>query len=220
MKPPVVLLFVKAPDPGRVKTRLAKDLGNEAAVAVYRQLVERQLQQIPKAWHTRIVYDPPEALKRFQAWLGADRDYEAQCEGDLGARLQTAVHGAFAEGTERVFCIGADCPSLNVETFETALQTLQGETDLVFAPAEDGGYVLLGLNKEIPAIFEGIPWSQPDTLKVSQAQAEQNGYRVALLPPHFDIDTRADLERAYENGWMTLYKPQGRFHPQPKARIV
>ncbi len=195
MKPPLVLLFLKAPDPGRVKTRLAKDVGNDLAVAVYRKLVERQLRQIPDAWHTRIVHDPPDALARFQDWLGADRDYEAQCDGDLGDRLKAAVQQAFAGGADTVFCIGADCPSLDAHSFVAALETLQGNADLVFAPAEDGGYVLLGLKKPIPEIFEDIPWSQPDTLEVSRSRAEQLGHRVGLLPPHIDIDTLADLER-------------------------
>lgn len=196
MNAPLILLFLKAPEPGKVKTRLAAELGDEAAAAVYRQLVKKQLRHIPPAWRIRVVYDPPDALDRFQAWLGKRLEHSPQAPGDLGDRLAAAVNQAFDEGAGPVFCIGGDCPNLCADTFTEARSRLLEENDLVFVPAEDGGYVLVGMNRPCPEIFEGIPWSSPDTLHVSLSRAETAGRNTALLPSKFDIDTRADLERA------------------------
>lgn len=195
MKAPVVLLFLKAPEPGKVKTRLAAALGDETAAAIYRRLVENQLRNIPPDWRVRVVYDPPDALECFQAWLGTWLEYRPQLPGDLGVRLAAAAAEAFAEGTETVFCIGGDCPNLCSDTLTEARSRLLEGNHLVFIPADDGGYVLVGLNSPCPEIFENIPWSTPETLLVSLNRAEAEGRKVALLPSKFDIDTRADLER-------------------------
>ena len=196
MNTPLVILFLKAPVPGTVKTRLAAEVGEEEAAEVYRRLVENQLRNIPPDWRVRVAYDPPDALEDFHAWLGTQLDYRPQAEGDLGARLDATVNQAFCEGAETVFCVGGDCPNLGPDRFIEAYSLLRDGNDIIFIPAEDGGYVLAGLQAPCPEIFDNIPWSAPDTLRVSITRAKAVGRRVALMPSLFDIDTRADLERA------------------------
>ncbi|MCC5843212.1 MAG: TIGR04282 family arsenosugar biosynthesis glycosyltransferase [Verrucomicrobia bacterium] len=196
MSTPLVILFLKAPLPGKVKTRLAAEVGDHVAVGVYRQLVENQIRHIPPHWRIRIAHDPPDALGVFHAWLGDRHDYTPQSTGDLGDRLAAAADRAFEEGHETVFCIGGDCPNLCPDTFAAAQALLLEGNDLVFIPAEDGGYVLAGLRTPCPEIFQNIPWSSGDTLRVSLERARQHVRKVALMPPLFDVDTLADLERA------------------------
>lgn len=196
MSRPIILMFLKAPVPGRVKTRLAADVGEEAAAAVYRQLVENQLRHLPPGWEVRIVYDPPGALETFHAWLGRGAGYCAQESGDLGRRLSAGVSDAFSEGYAPVFCIGGDCPNLFKESFAEARALLEAGHEVVFAPAEDGGYVLAGMGIFCPEVFAEIPWSGPETLEVSVKRARDAGRRVALMAARFDVDTLADLERA------------------------
>jgi rSAM/selenodomain-associated transferase 1 len=203
MRSPTLLLFLKAPRSGKVKTRLAADIGDAAAVEVYRQLVEKQILHLPSHWQLRILFDPPEAELEMKDWLGDAHDYAPQSPGDLGDRLREGVKQAFHDGAEQVFCIGADCSGLYGESFLKALQMLQADADLVVGPAEDGGYVLLGMNHPYLALFEDIPWSQPTTLEVTLQRAAELHLRVGRLKTRFDIDTLHDLERAIQCGWLT-----------------
>lgn len=212
MNTPLVILFLKAPVPGKVKTRLAAEVGKDEATAVYRRLVENQLRNIPPQWRARVAYDPPDALEDFHIWLGTKLEYRPQAKGDLGDRLATAVNQAFREGAKTVFCVGGDCPNLCPEQFTQAHTLLLERNDVVFVPAEDGGYVLAGLRAPCPEIFEDIPWSAPDTLRVSIKRAETAGRRVARMPTLFDIDTRADLERAVRENSTLFPATQGN-HP-------
>lgn len=206
MNDPTVLLFLKAPVPGRVKTRLAADIGDEAAVAVYRQLAEQQIHQIPSNWRLRILFDPPRAEEEMKDWLGETHEFHPQRPGDLGGRLRAGVEQAFSGGADQVFCIGADCPCLHTENFLKARRMLQSDADVVVIPAEDGGFVLLGMKKPDLSLFDDIPWSQPNTLDVTLKRAEALNLTVDLLPPCFDIDTLTDLKRAIHSGCLTLPK--------------
>ena len=108
----VILLFLKAPVPGQVKTRLAADIGVEAATQIYEILVQSQLQRLPREYAVEIHFSPASAGSRFATWLGDTPNYYPQVDGDLGDRLKHAVKAAFARGAREVICIGADCPSL------------------------------------------------------------------------------------------------------------
>lgn len=198
--PPTVLLFLKAPAPGAVKTRLANRIGISAATGVYRFLVESQIRRIPPGWNLEVHFTPESARREMEEWLGECAGFYPQVEGDLGARLEAATRAAFQRSATRVFCIGADCPFLNPPLFREALDILEGAHDLVFGPADDGGYYLLGLKHPAPFLFSNIPWSSPNTLEASLAAARNAGLTTERLPRFFDIDTREDLNRAIELG--------------------
>ena len=197
---PTILIFLKAPRAGEVKTRLAASIGPQAALGIYRALAEGQLQRLPARWPTEIHFTPSSALPEMQQWLGATRSYRPQASGDLGERLSLAVEQAFAAGAKRVLCIGADCPALDATHLQQAAQTLASGADVVFGPAGDGGYYLVGLNQPEPAIFKDIPWSAENTLKASLQAADRLGLKAQLLEPLHDVDTIEDLQRAVTKG--------------------
>jgi len=192
---PRIILFLKAPWPGRVKTRLASELGNKAAVAIYRELVERQVAALPAGWPVEIRFDPAEARDEMISWLGAQFRFRSQAPGDLGQRMSEAVRQAFSEGETTVLCVGADCPDLGPEEFAQARNDLGDGADLVFGPARDGGYYLLGLRHHCPEIFDRIRWSSPQTLDVSLQRAREAGRIVTLLTEKSDIDFAEDWAR-------------------------
>lgn len=197
---PRILLFLKAPRPGLVKTRLAREVGAEEATRIYRRLVEHQVAQLPAEWPVDVWVEPPEAVDEMRAWLGADFQYGGQCPGDLGDRLRQGIKESLARGGETVFCLGGDCPGLNEEILRTAARVLDERAEVVFGPTHDGGYYLVGMKKEIPALFTGIPWSTTETLAVSLAKAHEQGLPVALLPKLSDVDTKADWDRELRSG--------------------
>lgn len=198
--PPTVLLFLKAPVPGQVKTRLGHHVGQEAATEIYRSLAESQIRRIPDGWSLEIHFSPEGSRRKMEAWLGDTAILHPQVEGDLGARLEAATRSAFQRSAGTVFCIGADCPFLDPPIFRKGLEILEDSHDLVFGPAEDGGYYLLGLKHPAPFLFSDIRWSSPETLEASLAAARKAGLRPGRLPEYFDIDTREDLERAIALG--------------------
>ncbi len=193
---PRILLFLKAPRAGRVKTRLAASVGDKRAVDIYRQLVERQLASLPEGWPVEIRYDPADAGPEMMEWLGGDFVFRPQQPGDLGARMSCAVREAFSERDAPVFCIGADCPDLGVRDFLAARRRLEAGNDLVFGPAEDGGYYLLGMSLYCPEVFENVSWSSADTLAQSLDRARHHDRRVALLDTKLDVDELSDWENS------------------------
>jgi rSAM/selenodomain-associated transferase 1 len=192
----VVQLFLKAPRPGTVKTRLAASVGEAEAVRIYRGLAERQLNALERKPDRRIEihYAPEGAESEMRAWLGEDLDCLPQCEGDLGDRLAYAVERAFQSGAKHVFCLGADCPALEESHIQQAGKALR-DVDVVFGPATDGGYYLLALKACHPCLFRDIPWSTSNTLEVSRLRASAAGLSVALLKQESDVDTLEDWQR-------------------------
>ena len=193
-----VLLFLKAPRPGTVKTRLAADLGNEAATVLYRRLAERQIAAVhATGLPLELHFAPADAEPELRAWLGDTAGhFIPQCSGDLGARLANATSRAFADGATRVALIGTDCPALDATRLLSAFATLtDAPADAVFGPARDGGYYLLGLSGPHLDLFRDIPWSTADTLRVSLARAESATLRTASLPEEDDIDDLTSLRR-------------------------
>ncbi len=193
---PTVLVFLKAPRIGTVKTRLAASIGPERAKNVYCALVADQLARLPPSWHVEVHYAPGDAHEEFKQWLSEEAYLVPQSPGSLGDRLSNGIESAFRRGASSVVCIGADCPELGVAQFEAAKAALDSGFDAAYGPCDDGGYYLVALNKPQPSLFTGIPWSSSDTLDASLANAKSANLRVALLEPSFDIDDLADLERA------------------------
>ena len=141
----------------------------------------------------------------MQEWLGAARSYRPQASGGLGERLAVAVEQAFATGATSVICIGADCPALGAAHLRQAAQALASGADIVFGPADDGGYYLVGLNRPEPAIFKNIPWSAENTLEASLQAADRLGLTAQLLQPLHDVDTIEDLRHAVAEGHLPAH---------------
>ena len=190
-----LLIFVKHPVPGRVKTRLASSIGAPAACEVSRLCAELTLARLggfrPEAV---LCVDPPSALGAVAAWVGPEWRLAPQIGEHLGARLAHATTDAFRQGASQVVVIGTDSPWLRPAEVERAFALLDC-ADLVLGPAEDGGYYLVGLSAPAPAVFEGVAWGSPQVCAETQANAGRLALRVSLLPPGYDLDHLADVHR-------------------------
>ncbi|HEX5727015.1 MAG TPA: TIGR04282 family arsenosugar biosynthesis glycosyltransferase [Longimicrobiaceae bacterium] len=190
-----VLVFVRAPEPGRVKTRLAAEIGPAAALRVYRRLAEHAVAQaraLGDEAAVRIHVAPAGAVEAVRRWLGEGPAYLPQAEGELGERMRAAFAAAFAAGFGRVVIIGSDLPGLTAVLLRRALARLEDRA-AVLGPARDGGYYLLGLRAPVEGVFEGIEWSTPEVLERTVAKLRAAGVEPALLETLADVDDAAGL---------------------------
>jgi hypothetical protein len=192
-----LLIFAKAPVPGRVKTRLAGQLGTRGAAALYQKLLRRTVRIACNARLCPIeLWCTPDARHGFFA--ACRQEYgvtlRRQCAGDLGRRMNRALNQTLAAGHPAVL-IGGDCASLGETELRTAFGLLAAGHEAVLGPAADGGYVLVGLNRPCPALFRDIAWSTPTVLAATRRRLRRAGMNWAELPPGWDVDTPADLRR-------------------------
>lgn len=185
-----LIVFVKAPRPGTVKTRLAQAIGPESACAAYITLVEATLAQLTALTDVELRFSPDDAVSEIKPWLRASWRARPQGAGDLGARLHAAFTEAFGGGAERVTIIGSDCPKVTTRDIKASWAAL-GAHDLVLGPAKDGGYWLIALRGPQRALFEGIHWSTDRVLRETLDRAAAAQQRVQLLRELEDVDTEA-----------------------------
>jgi hypothetical protein len=187
------LVFVRAPEAGRVKTRLAATLGADGALRVYRRLAEHTVREARAVdAELRVHFTPADRESEVRAWLGDGPRYLAQAEGDLGTRMEAAFRSAFADGAERVVIVGSDLPDLTAALLRRAFGALD-EHPAVLGPALDGGYYLLGMRAMIPGVFDGVPWSTDAVLARTLQRMRAAGIEPALLPALADVDEADDL---------------------------
>jgi len=190
-----LLIFVKEPLLGQVKTRLAAEIGAEAACHVYRRCVEQTLERLVALRdEITLCVEPAEAMGRLQAWLGSAWPVQPQHGATLGERLAHATDSAFADGMRRVIVIGTDSPWIDHLRIEEAFSAME-RTDLVLGPTADGGYYLVGLAKSAPGLFRGISWSTSQVLDETLGKARALGLSVSLLPEGYDVDRLTDLQQ-------------------------
>jgi rSAM/selenodomain-associated transferase 1 len=190
-----ILIFVRAPEGGRVKTRLAAEIGADAALRVYRRLAEHAVAEaraVSADVALRIHFTPADAGGGVRSWLGGGAEYVAQNDADLGGRMRAAFEAAFEAGYRRVIIIGSDLPGLTAELLRDAFHRLDHHA-VVLGPARDGGYYLLGLRQMVPSIFSDIPWSTGEVFAATTARLATLGITPALLPVLADVDVAADL---------------------------
>jgi uncharacterized protein len=203
-----ILVFAKAPVPGRVKTRLIPALGAAGAARLARRLLDHTLEQAVSADCGAVELC---ASPAFDAPDWADYPLppgvttSAQGDGDLGARLARAARRHLAQG-ERVLLIGADCPALTAARLQAAAAAL-AEHDAAIYPALDGGYVLLGLRADHPSLFADIPWSTARVADLTRARMQALGWRVWVGEALPDIDSPPDLLQLPERLRRTLDQP-------------
>jgi uncharacterized protein len=188
-----LLVFVKAPRPGAVKTRLAASLGTERAAALYRAMAKEEIRRTaPRGDYARVLcFDPPDARDEIAAWLPGEV-LEPQHGADLGARMAHAIQSAFDAGARRVAVIGTDVPACGHEHVAAALRALD-DHDVAIGPTHDGGYYLIALDRPRPALFQSIPWSTPSVLPATAERAGVLGLTVLMLDPLRDVDTLDDV---------------------------
>jgi rSAM/selenodomain-associated transferase 1 len=191
-----VILFVKLPGPGKVKSRLAREMDDALVRRLYECMVLDTIDMLEQAnVPFRICFDPPDAQERVQQWLGHAYAYMPQNGEDLGERMERAFISVFSEGVEEALLIGSDIPSLNAAMINEAFQSLSFR-DAVIGPANDGGYYLIGFKKSAfaPALFRSMTWSTKMVFRETVARLEKASLAVHRLPELTDIDTLRDVE--------------------------
>ena len=192
----LISLFAKAPVPGQVKTRLIPLLGAEEAARFHAECVRRALVTALEAGVGPVeLCCAPDADSAFFREAGADGNVALvdQGSGDLGDRM----HRALARGLEThsaMILIGADCPVLEAQDLRDAAHALR-DHDTVFAPAEDGGYVLIGAHRTDRALFANIRWSTDEVMQRTRANLTSLGWTRKELRTLWDVDRPEDYLR-------------------------
>ena len=195
-----IIVLARAPEPGEVKTRLIPALGADGAAALHRRLVRHSLRAAQEA-----------ALGPVELWCAPDARHiffqecarafgvslHSQGVGDLGERMRRAVEAALTRAG-RVILVGSDIPALSSQYLRDAERALGSNHDVVIGPAEDGGYVLIGLARADGELFRGIPWGGSEVLKETRLRIAALGWRGLELPALWDADRPEDLERLPE----------------------
>jgi hypothetical protein len=191
-----VAVFAKAPIPGLAKTRLVPAIGRQGAARLQRHLTRRALRTAHDAGlGTVTLWCAPDARHRFFRALQrvTGQPCLVQPAGDLGARMHAAFRLHCAQGP--LLLIGTDCPVLQPGHLRQAAWALLDGADAVFLPAEDGGYVLVGLREPQAALFDAMPWSTDRVMALTRARAHAAGLCLRELDTLWDVDLPADVER-------------------------
>ena len=184
----LLIIFAKNPVIGRCKTRLAKGIGPENALAVYRILLQHTAQTTRSLKVDKEVFYT-DFIDHEDSWDSTIFKKGLQSPGDLGQKMQTAFEAGFKKGYQKIVLIGTDLITLESSDIEKAFEALDSNT-VVFGPAQDGGYYLIGLSQMKPELFKNIPWS---TSKVLTKSLEKIDHTYQLLQIKNDIDTVEDL---------------------------
>jgi rSAM/selenodomain-associated transferase 1 len=205
-----LLVFARAPVPGATKTRLVPELGAEGAAQLHAALIAHTLAVAAVArphelqlWHAGD--DADGTLGNMADAAGAS--LQRQPEGDLGARMEHALGQATADGRPAIV-IGTDCPWLSAAALQEA-DTMLASADAVIGPADDGGYVLLGLRGVVPSLFTDIDWGTDKVLATTRERLTELGWDWRELPTRPDVDRPEDLDALADLGgqWMRLARP-------------
>lgn len=186
----VAAIFAKPPEPGRAKTRLIPLVGAERAAELAHAFLSDAWAHAHACDGMRAVISTT-SVEPSRFGLSPEPELWDQGDGDLGARIERTLRRALDHG-ERAFAIGADAPDLGPQRIEAARAALD-DADAVLVPADDGGFVLLGLTRCPEGLLADLPWSQPDTCARTVERLRGHGLRVVLLEPWFDVDEPHEL---------------------------
>jgi rSAM/selenodomain-associated transferase 1 len=187
-----IIVFGKEPRPGCVKTRLAKDIGDREACAVYVELLARTLGE---ALATDLPVHLALADSPSPGWAPPLAvPVETQTGGDLGERMAAAFQEAFQAGAEAVILVGSDAPGCHRGIFLEALKCLDA-APVVLGPSVDGGYYLIGQRRPGVDLFSEIPWSSQETYRCTASRLQELGVPFVEVPMLADLDTLDDLRR-------------------------
>jgi rSAM/selenodomain-associated transferase 1 len=192
----LLIVFIKNPVEGEVKTRLGASIGSKNALQIYKKLLEHTrdvaVELAPEidiqVWYSSII-------DRRDLWEGHGFEKFLQRGNDLGARMAGAISGGFKAGYERVVIIGSDCPDVIPKHIQSAFSDLKTH-DAVIGPATDGGYYLLGLNEFQEDLFRKKEWSESSVFDQTMAVFKDRDLSVCRLEELNDIDTIEDLKRS------------------------
>jgi len=198
MKQNLYGIMIKYPEPGRVKTSLAKAVGHEKAAHIYRKVAELMMENtspINCAYGRIVFYDPTDRQKDFAEWLSGEQFIPQQGD-DVGERMDNAIRVLLAMGAEKAVLTGADIPDLSDKIIEASFREL-GYADIVIGPAKDGGYYLIGMKAPHSEIFQDIPWSTGRVFKETMRIIEKLQLSCTSITTLSDLDTEDDYKRLF-----------------------
>ncbi len=190
-----VILFVKLPEKGKVKSRLANRLDGNVVLRLYECMVLDTIDMVNSGHYSfHICFDPAGAGDRMRKWLGHDYSYMPQLGNDLGEKMEQAFSHVFAKGIDAAVLIGSDVPGITSAIIAEALEALATH-DSVIGPASDGGYYLIGFKKDTLCtyIFHHMPWSTAGVFVETSRRLHQALRSVYVLPECTDVDRKEDL---------------------------
>ena len=190
----LIIVFLKAPRPGAVKTRLAQSIGVEAACQAYIEMSRSVLETLRGFNRVQLRFTPDDAQPEIQSLLQPGWSSTPQGSGDLGDRMKRA----FQETADPAILIGTDCPIIETADLDEAWSALNSYP-VVIGPARDGGYWLIGMRECYPDLFKDIHWSTDRVFNETMNRAKQAGLPVHTLRTLVDIDTKVDWEKW--SGW-------------------
>jgi rSAM/selenodomain-associated transferase 1 len=192
----VLVIMAKQPAVGQAKTRLSPPLTAGQAAALYEAMLRDTIELVAGLEDVRlaIAVTPPEAIEAFRSVGPPGAILLPVAGADIGDCLIQTLGALLAAGHSSAIAINSDGPTLPAAYLQQAVDRLGG-ADLVLGPSEDGGYYLVGLKQPHPELFSGIEWSTERVTAQTLDRAERLGLSVALLPPWYDVDTPADLDR-------------------------
>lgn len=196
-----LIIFVKYPESGKVKSRLAGYLTHDTAAYLYENFVYDILATAEKGpFQLRIYFDPEEKAKKIRTLLGEKYIYVVQKGANLGEKMKNAFLQEFTAGFEKVVLIGSDCPDLPLHILEKSFHYLENQYQPVIGPALDGGYYLIGFCKKnfCPDVFSDIAWSTSSVLERTMDIFNSRNYKANVLPVWRDVDTYGDLKDLIE----------------------
>lgn len=193
-----LIVFVRHPVLGKVKTRLASTLGEKAALIIYQKLLSHTLVLATSSPADKFIFYADE-LVEHDMWSREGFSKQRQANGDLGYRMLQAFETVFAKGYDSVMIIGSDCHELTAAIVQQAFWLLQ-EGDVVIGPARDGGYYLLGMKKIHPKLFIDKAWSTSTVFSDTQNTISELGLTCRELPLLNDVDEEKDVPLAWLNG--------------------
>lgn len=188
----ILIVFVKNRVKGKVKTRLAADIGNEKALKVYEHLLRHTFNTVKGLKMTKQVWYS-DYIENGDIWESSEFDKLLQKGKNLGDRMKYAFEKAFTTGAQKVIIIGSDCYELKENHINRGLKLLD-ENDAVIGPSKDGGYYLLGLKAFTPELFSGIEWSTNRVADQTREVLKSHNLGWVELQELNDIDTVEDLK--------------------------
>lgn len=194
-----LIVVAKQPAPGQTKTRLSPPLDAREASALYECFLLDTLETVREA-RRMIEFQPmiaylPEGAEGYFHTLAPDFDLFIQAGNDLSERLHNATSHCLIHGYDEVVIMDSDSPTLPAINLRDAFMTLDGQTDIVLGPCDDGGYYLIGLKRPAPDLFLNVTMSTPMVIQETLVQAERNQLHVEMLPTSYDIDYVQDIKR-------------------------
>jgi rSAM/selenodomain-associated transferase 1 len=209
-----IIVFARLPVKGKVKTRLAKDLGIDFAAAFYKVCAEHTFNEILKLEKTGITpflfCSEESEIDEIKNWSNDKFIYYSQQGNDLGERMFKAFNTIFDAGYNNIILVGTDAPGITADLMKDALMHLNSYR-CVLGPSDDGGYYMIGLNSKLNNLFDGIEWSTNIVFKKTIERLEKENKSYFVMEKLIDIDTQEDLKKWKKKKISTVSNPVKRF---------